>query len=138
MEYNGEECQMIRDDNVLLAYTGVTMRLDTVIPVRDYVLIELDDDQAGGGAGVTATKSGVVIAASVLKDLVPCQGKVVKVGEGRMASTGQLTQSPVTVGDMVKFKDYAGNDVTIEGKAYSVVKMVDTLCTYKEDEMSEK
>lgn len=138
MEYNGEECQMIRDDNVLLAYTGVTMRLDTVIPVRDYVLIELDDDQAAGGAGVTATKSGVVIAASVLKDLVPCQGKVVKVGEGRMASTGQLTQSPVAVGDMVKFKDYAGNDVTIEGKSYSVVKMVDTLCTYKEDEMSEK
>lgn len=134
---------MIRDDDVLLAYTGgVTMRLENVIPIRDYVLIEIENDSkeilvdnvsssSTATAGITATKSGVVIASSVLKDLVPCQGRVVKIGPGRMASDGTYTKSPVNVGDMVKFKDYAGNDVMIEGKAYSVVKMVDILCTYK-------
>jgi chaperonin GroES len=140
INYNGEECQMIRDDNVLLTYTGVTMRLDDVMPVRDYVLIELNDGSSSsesesesntGGVAVPgyATRSGIVIASAVMKDLQPCEGIVVKVGEGRMASNGQLTTSPVSVGDAVKFKDYAGNEIQIEGKDYSVVKMVDILCT---------
>jgi co-chaperonin GroES (HSP10) len=129
---------MIRDDNVLLQYSGVSMRLESVVPVRDYVLIQLDSGTGGGSGSADprsqqqplTTKSGVVIASAVMKDDVPCQGRVVRVGEGRLASTGTLTPSPVRAGDMVKFKDYAGNDVTIEGRAYSVVKMVDILCTY--------
>jgi chaperonin GroES len=135
IEYNGEECQVIRDDNVLLIYTGVTLRLDNVTPVRDWVLIELDSKsnaKGGGDDNTVATSSGIVIAASVLKDNVPCEGRVVKVGEGRMSSSGTLTASPVQVGDAVKFKEYAGNDIMIEGKQYSVVKMVDILCTFTE------
>lgn len=131
MEYKGEECQIIRDDNVLLAYTGLTLRLDTVVPVRDYVLIELDSSKVGDEP--VATSSGVVIAASVLKDNAPCEGRVCKVGEGRMAANGDLTPSPVKEGDTVKFKDYAGNDVMIEGKPYSVVKMIDILCTFTDE-----
>ena len=42
IEYNEDSCQMIRDDDVLLYYEGVTMKLDNVVPVRDYVLLELD------------------------------------------------------------------------------------------------
>lgn len=122
LEYNGEECQMIRDDNVLLAYEGVTMKLENVQPIRDWVLIELVQEDL-------ETKSGVVIASQVTKDLEPCQGTVVKIGEGRLSSEGELTQSPVEVGDFVKFKDYAGNPVMIEGKEYTVVKMVDILST---------
>jgi chaperonin GroES len=67
-----------------------------------------------------------------MADDLPCEGAVVKVGEGRMASNGQLTPSPVKVGERVKFKDYAGNDVKIDGKAYSVVKMVSILGTLSE------
>ncbi|GKY97971.1 hypothetical protein MPSEU_000755200 [Mayamaea pseudoterrestris] len=126
VEYNGQDCQVIRDDNVLLTYEGVTMRLEKIVPVRDYVLVELAKEQL-------TTKSGVVVANQVLKDYAPCQGLVVKVGEGRMAANGQLSKSPVQVGDFVKFKDYAGNDIEIEGKTYSVVKMVDILCTLVEE-----
>jgi len=129
MTYNGEECQMIRDDNVLLYYSGVSMKLDTVVPVRDYVLVALDERF---GDEPVSTSAGVVIAAQVMKDDVPCEGRVVKVGEGRMASKGEFTSSPVAVGEMVKFKDYAGSDVMIEGKPYSLVKMVNILCTLKE------
>ena len=73
---------------------------------------------------------GLVNRAQSTRDLLPCEGVVVKVGVGRMCATGALTQSPVHVGDRIKFKDYAGNDIMIEGKKYSVVKMVDILATY--------
>jgi chaperonin GroES len=132
IEYNEDQCQMIRDDDCLLAYEGVTMKLDNVFPVRDYVLIALDENPE-----TLATSSGVVIANQVVKDDVPCEGVVVKVGQGRMASTGELTKCPVKVGETVKFKDYAGNDVTIEGKPYSVVKMVDILSSLNEDRVKE-
>lgn len=125
--YNEDACQMIRDDDCLLYYEGITMKLDNVTPVRDYVLIALDEDPE-----TLATSSGVVIANQVMADTVPCEGMVVKVGEGRMASNGKLSPSPVKVGERVKFKDYAGNDVTIDGKPYSVVKMIDILGSLQE------
>lgn len=127
VEYNGEDCQVLRDDNILLTYTGVTMRLETVTPVRDWVLVELEEEKL-------TTQSGVVVANQVLKGYAKCVGRVVKVGEGRLAANGAFTPSPVAVGDFVKFKDYAGNEIEIEGKQYSVVKMVDILCTLEEEE----
>ena len=128
LTYNDDACQLIRDDDCLLYYEGVTMKLDNVFPVRDYVLIELDEDPE-----TLATTSGVVIANQVMADILPCEGTVVKVGEGRMASHGELTKPPVVVGERVKFKDYAGNEVKIEGKDYTVVKMVDILASLRDD-----
>ena len=126
--YNDDSCQMIRDDDCLLYYEGVTMKLDNVFPVRDYVLVALDEDPES-----LATSSGVVIASQVVADDVPCEGTVVKVGEGRLNSSGEFSPSPVSAGERIKFKDYAGNDVTIEGKPYSVVKMVDILCSLSKE-----
>lgn len=126
--YNDDSCQMIRDDDCLLYYEGVTMKLDNVFPVRDYVLVALDENTES-----LATSSGVVIASQVVADDVPCEGTVVKVGEGRLNSSGEFSPSPVEVGERVKFKDYAGNDVTIDGKPYSVVKMIDILCSLSKE-----
>jgi chaperonin GroES len=126
--YNDDSCQMIRDDDCLLYYDGITMKLDNVFPVRDYVLVALDEDPES-----LATKSGVVIASQVVADDVPCEGTVVKVGEGRMNSSGKLSPSPVRVGERIKFKDYAGNDVNIDGKPYSVVKNVNILCSLSDE-----
>ena len=135
VEYNGEECQMIRDDDVLLYYTGVSLKYESAVPVRDYVLIALEDKF---GDGPLQTSSGVVIAAQVMKDAVPCEGVVAKVGAGRVVSDGTtVAPSPVQPGDVVKFKDYAGNDVMMDGKPYSVVKMVDILCTVNSDSVTQ-
>ena len=124
--YNDEQCQMIRDDDVMLYYKGTTMTLENVVPCRDYVLVEIENESL-------ETSSGIVVAASVQKKNLPCEGTVIKVGEGRMASTGELTRSPIKVGEKVKYKDYAGNDVTIGGKLYSLVRMVDILCSMNEE-----
>mmetsp|Transcript_25101 Transcript_25101/g.28144 ORF Transcript_25101/g.28144 Transcript_25101/m.28144 type:complete len:272 (+) Transcript_25101:59-874(+) len=126
--YNDESCQMIRDDDCLLYYEGITMKEDNVFPVRDYVLVALDEDPES-----LATSSGVVIASQVVANDVPCEGTVIKVGEGRMNSSGKLSTPPVKVGERIKFKDYAGNDVTLGGKPYSVVKMVDILCSLSQE-----
>lgn len=121
MNYNDEAVTMIRDDDILLYYKGVRMTMENVNPCRDFVLVELAKPK-------TETSSGIVVAESVLKDYEPCEGKVVKVGEGRMTSKGEFSESPVKVGDLVKFKDYAGNGVKIEGVEHSLVRMVDILC----------
>jgi chaperonin GroES len=122
IQYNDDQCQMVRDDDIMLYYDGVTMTVENVTPVRDYVLVELEQDDL-------QTKSGIVVAAAAKKEENPCEGVVVKVGEGRLASLGDFTPSPVRVGDVVKFKDYAGNEVSIEGKPYALVRMVDILCS---------
>ena len=126
--YNDDSCQMIRDDDCLLYYEGVTMKLDNIFPVRDYILVALDEDRES-----LETSSGVVISSQVVADDVPCEGTVVKIGEGRLNSSGKLSPSPVSVGERVKFKDYAGNDVIIDGKPYSVIKMVDILCSLSKE-----
>jgi len=79
------------------------------------------------------TNAGIVVAETAMKDLEKCEGTMFKVGEGRMCSTGEFTPSPVAVGDFVKFKDYAGNDVKIEGEDYALVKMVDILRSLRDD-----
>ncbi|KAL7509640.1 hypothetical protein ACHAXN_006598 [Cyclotella atomus] len=121
MNYNEEAVTMIRDDDIMLYYKGVRMTMENVIPCRDYVLVELTKTK-------TETKSGIVVAESVMKDYLPCEGTVVKVGEGRMTSKGEFSESPVKVGDSVKFKDYSGNEVRIEGVDHMLVRMVDILC----------
>lgn len=122
MNYDDEQMQMIRDDDVMLFYSGVKMTKENVMPCRDYVLVKLD-------AQKLETESGIVVAAAVTKNDINCVGVVFKVGEGRMCSTGELTPSPVKVGERVKFKDYAGNEIKIDGEDFSIVRMVDILCS---------
>lgn len=122
LNYDDEQMQMIRDDDVILFYTGVKMTKENVTPCRDYVLVKLDKENF-------ETESGIVVAAAVTKDDINCVGQVFKVGEGRMSSMGQFTPIPVSVGERVKFKDYAGNEIKIDGEEYSLVRMVDILCS---------
>ena len=122
LNYDDEQMQMIRDDDVMLFYTGVKMTKENVTPCRDYVLVKLDEENL-------QTESGIVVAAAVTKDDINCVGQVYKVGEGRMCSTGLFTPVPVKVGERVKFKDYAGNEIKIDGEEYSLVRMVDILCS---------
>ena len=127
IEYKDDQCQVIRDDNIMVSYQGLSMTLENCQPIRDFVLIQLEEQ-------ALETKSGIVVAAQVVKEDVICEGRILKVGEGRMASNGSLTKVPFKVGDFVKFKDYGGNDIVIEGKPFSLVRMTDILATQKEQE----
>ena len=48
-----------------------------------------------------------------------------------MASNGKLTEPQVKVGDRVKFKDYAGNEVKIEGKFWQVSETIGEIASFE-------
>jgi chaperonin GroES len=120
---NGEKHTLIRDDDILVKFSGGALSLETVQVIRDAVLVRVD-------AKEEQTEGGILLAKSSKGENRPSTGSVVKVGPGRMASNGQLMAMDVQVGDMVKFRDYAGNEVDIDGQEYSVVRMSDVLVKY--------
>lgn len=123
VNYNGEAHTLIRDDDILVKFIGGDLKLDNVDVLNDNVLVFVETREQ-------ETAGGLLVATGSDKKSRPSTGVVVKVGPGRMASSGELIPMSVKVGDEVKFRDFAGNEVDIEGKEYSVVKMADILAKF--------
>lgn len=122
-DIDGGKYTLIRDTDILVKYTGSADNIDTVFPVNDSVLVYVDTD-------ISVTKGGLLLGDTTSESRRPSTGKVVKVGPGRMAADGELMPMTVEIGDMVKFRDFLGNDVKIDGKEYSVVAMPDVLAKF--------
>jgi len=122
IDLNGDKHVLIRDDDILVKFKG-ELSLDSVEVIRDNVLVFVDKKDK-------ETEGGILIAKSSKSENRPSTGKVVKVGPGKMASNGELVTMDVAEGDMVKFRDFAGNEVEIDGEEYSVVKTADILAKY--------
>jgi len=123
VNYNGERHTLIRDDDILVKYSGDSLDLESSEVTSDNVLVYVDPKEEQETAG------GLLLAQTSTKKK-PSTGKVVKVGPGRMASNGVLMEMDAKIGDMVKFRDFAGNEVLIQDDEYSVVRMVDILAKY--------
>ena len=123
LDIDGEKHTLIRDDDILVKFTGDALTLDSVDVIRDNVLVRVDKNEQ-------ETEGGILLAKSSKAESKPSTGEVVKVGPGKMASNGELIAMDVAVGDMIKFRDFAGNEVEIEEDEYSVVKMADILAKY--------
>lgn len=123
IKYNGEKHMLIRDDDILVKYTGSEITLESAQTVNDYILVqvELDEEETSGG---------LLIAPTSDSNKKPSTGKVVKVGPGRMASDGSLMKMNIEEGNMVKFRDYAGNEVMIGNEEFSVVRAEDVLARF--------
>ena len=124
IDYEGEKHALIRDEDILVKWSGEKLTNGNAEVVSDNVLVRVTDSKDG------ETESGLVIAATVAKGSKPSTGEVVKVGPGRMASNGEIMKVDISEGDMVKFRDFAGNEVMIEGEEYSVVRMPDILAKF--------
>jgi len=125
IKYNGEKHMLIRDDDILVKFTGDTITLDTVEVVNDYILVQVElvgGDETSGGLLIAPTSSD--------SNKKPSTGKVVKVGPGRMSSDGSLMKLNIDEGDMIKFRDFAGNEVMIENEEFSVVRVEDVLAKF--------
>ena len=123
IDIDGTKHTLIRDDDVLVKFTGGTLTLDSADVIRDAVLIHVETKE-------TATEGGILIAKTSKSEKRPSTGKVVKVGPGRFATNGEKMEMEVQPGDYVKFRDFAGNEVEIEGQEYSVVRMADILAKF--------
>jgi chaperonin GroES len=124
IEYEGEKHALIRDEDILVKWSGDALTHENAEVVSDNVLVRVTDNKED------ETASGLLIAATAKKGSKPSTGEVVKVGPGRMASNGEIMTVDIAVGDMVKFRDFAGNEVMIEGEEYSVVRMPDILAKF--------
>jgi len=125
LKYGGDDHQLIRDDDVLLAWAEGAATLETVRCIRDRVLVAVTKVE-------DTTSSGLALAPGAAEQTKTSAGQVVKVGDGKVASDGSLIPVPVAVGEYVKFRDYAGAEVKLGGNDYVLCKASDCLAKWQE------
>ena len=123
IDIDGSKHTLIRDDDILVKFKGDQLTIDSAEVVRDNVLVRVETKDV-------STEGGILIAKTSNSEKRPSTGEVMKVGPGRYAMNGDLMPMEVVPGDMVKFRDFAGNEVKIDDQEYSVVKMVDILAKF--------
>jgi chaperonin GroES len=119
VKLDNEEHAFIRDEEVLLTYSGDKLTLESAMPTLDHVLIRVERPD-------TTTSSGIVTSTG--EGRAPSQGEVVKVGPGGRKPDGQLLPMQVAAGDRVKFREHMGIDVKIDGVDYIVCSIAEILC----------
>ena len=90
-------------------------------PLAGYVLVEPASQEK-------KTKSGIYLPDS--HDEKPQHGKVLACG-GEATIDGATVKCPVKKGDMVLYKKWGGNDVTIDDVEYQFLKFNDVLAIIK-------
>jgi len=71
------------------------------------------------------TVGGIIIPDTAKEK--PKQAKVLAVGPGAKDENGKRIPVDVTVGDIVLFTQWAGNEIKIEGKEYLILKESDVI-----------
>lgn len=100
VQYQGSEHLLMRDSELLMAFEGEEINLDTARMVGDRVLLKV----AATPTGSTEMASGVLVAESATRSTRPTVGEVVMVGPGRMVPSGVMIPMHCEVGDRVKYK----------------------------------
>jgi chaperonin GroES len=81
-------------------------------PLGDKVVVEVLDAEE-------KTASGLFLPDSAKKK--PQEGTVVATGNGRVLDNGERNKLTVSVGDRVLFSKYGGNEVSLDGKDYTIL-----------------
>jgi chaperonin GroES len=84
-----------------------------VRPLHDRIIVqrlEEGEQQIGG-----------IIIPDTAKER-PQQGKVVAAGTGKVSDDGKRVPLDVRAGDLILFGKYAGQEITLEGEVYLIVK----------------
>lgn len=89
----------------------------TIKPLLDKILIQSEEAEE-------TTKSGIVLAGSAQEK--PQIARVVAVGPGGMVDGNEVTMT-LKVGDRVIISKYAGTEVKVDGKEYTIVRQSDVL-----------
>ena len=89
-----------------------------VKPIGDKILIQRVEAEE-------TTKGGIVIPDSAKEK--PKEGKVIRLGEGRLLDNGERVPFQVKEGDRVLFTSYAGNEVKVMGEEYLIMSEEDIL-----------
>jgi chaperonin GroES len=85
-------------------------------PLADRVLVE-------PAAAEEKTAFGIIIPDTAKEK--PQKGKIVAVGEGKIAENGNVVKSQLKVGDTVLYGKYSGTEITIDGTEYLIMRETD-------------
>jgi chaperonin GroES len=119
---DGDTHSLIRDDDILVKFKGSPLSEANAEVVNENVLVLVETKEV--------ESSGGLILGSGSDQKRPSTGVVVKLGPGRMVESGEFIPMNVKVGDQIKFMDFAGNEIKIGEKEYSVVKMPEILAKF--------
>ena len=89
-----------------------------VTPLYDRLLVKRFNEEE-------KTKGGIIVPDSAKEK--PAQGQVIAAGSGRISDEGKLTALTVKKGDKILFGKYAGNEVTINGEDFLIIKEEEVL-----------
>ncbi len=84
-----------------------------VRPLHDRLIVERIED--------TEQMVGGIIIPDTAKEK-PQQGKVLAVGNGTVRDDGSVTPLDVQAGDTVLFGKYSGQEITLEGTEYFIMR----------------
>ncbi len=87
-------------------------------PLQDRVLVQRVEEE-------TKTMGGIIIPDSAKEK--PAEGKVVAVGDGKVADDGSRIELQLKEGDRILFGKYSGTEVKIEGEEYLIMREDDVL-----------
>ncbi len=88
-------------------------------PLSDHILV-----QPVKAEEVTA--SGIFLPDTVDKEK-KAEGTVVAVGPGKLLDNGSRGAMEVSVGDVILYKKWGGDDVEIEGEEHKIISAADVL-----------
>jgi len=76
-------------------------------------------------AELETTHSGIIIPDSAKEK--PQEGEVMATGQGKRLEDGTLVPLEVKTGDRILFGKYSGNEITLEGADYIIMREDDVL-----------
>jgi chaperonin GroES len=87
-------------------------------PLYDRIVVKRIEEQE-------TTRSGIIIPDSAKEK--PQEGEVMATGQGKMLEDGTLVPLEVKTGDRILFGKYSGNEITLEGTDYIIMREDDVL-----------
>ena len=87
-------------------------------PLYDRIVVKRIDEQE-------TTRNGIIIPDSAKEK--PQEGEVMAIGHGKRLEDGTLVALDVKVGDRILFGKYSGNETTLDGTEYIIMREEDVL-----------
>ena len=87
-------------------------------PLQDRILVQRVEEE-------TTTKGGIIIPDTAKEK--PAEGKVVAVGNGKVAEDGKRIPLEIKKGDRILFGKYSGTEVKVSGEEYLIMREDDVL-----------
>lgn len=99
-------------------FETMTPKAPSFTPIEDRVLVR-------PLAAETVSASGIVLPDSAQEK--PNRGEVLAVGKGRTNSDGTVSDMPISVGEVVIYGKYSGQDIQFSGDDFKILRASDLL-----------